>query len=42
MIDVAFNVEHLHLFDPETEASLTDGKEPVAAPEPAGTAGETA
>jgi multiple sugar transport system ATP-binding protein len=24
VIDVAVNVEHLHLFDPETEASLTD------------------
>ncbi len=42
VMDVAFNVEHLHLFDPETEASLTDAKEPVAAPEPAGAAGETA
>jgi quercetin dioxygenase-like cupin family protein len=42
VIDVAVNVEHLHLFDPDTEVSLTDAQEPVAAPAPAGTAGETA
>ncbi|MGZ8694254.1 MAG: ABC transporter ATP-binding protein [Gaiellaceae bacterium] len=39
VLDVAFNVQHLHLFDPETELSLTgsprDVQEPPPAPPPA-------
>jgi len=35
VIDVAVNVEHLHLFDPETEVSLTDApREAVEEPAP--------
>jgi multiple sugar transport system ATP-binding protein len=34
VIDVAVNVEHLHLFDPETEMSLTDGPREVEEPAP--------
>jgi multiple sugar transport system ATP-binding protein len=34
VIDVAVNVEHLHLFDPETEASLGVGPSETAEPAP--------